>query len=357
MEDRRMLAAGSLDGSFGNGGVLISQLGFNEDGYSVAVQADGKILIAGTVGDSAGTGNSRNFGVARFNSDGTLDTTFSVGGVDGVNGLAVVDFHAREDLARDLVVDASGRIVVAGAVRTATGQQVAGVARLDSTGQLDPTFGSGGKTTTAVPFADVELRGVALDSSGNIVAAGRVQLDPFDSSTTQFVVMRYDSQGIADSTFDGDGVVVTDFGWRDEAYDVAVQSDDKIVVVGSGSTALATPIKFVVQDLSLPVALQVGQATFAAFARIEWLLASALVVAAALNWRSRRFALTLSLLVALAVIAQAVWLLPILDARVAAIVAGETPPASSHHGYYATLEALKALLLGLIALLGLRTRR
>ncbi len=124
-----------------------------------------------------------------------------------------------------------------------------------------------------------------------------------------------------------------------------------------GVSFLATPIKFVVQDLSLPVALQVGQATFAAFARIEWLLASALVVAAALNWRSRRFALTLSLLVALAVIAQAVWLLPILDARVAAIVAGETPPASPHHGYYATLEALKALLLGLIALLGLRTRR
>ncbi len=124
-----------------------------------------------------------------------------------------------------------------------------------------------------------------------------------------------------------------------------------------GVSFLATPVKFAVQDLALPVALQVGQATFAVFARIEWLLAATLVAAAALHWRTRRFALTLSLLLALAVLAQALWLLPILDARVAAIVAGGTPPSSPHHAYYATIEALKAVLLGLMALIGLRTRR
>lgn len=121
-----------------------------------------------------------------------------------------------------------------------------------------------------------------------------------------------------------------------------------------GVSFLATPVKFVVQDLSLPVALQVGQATFALFARIEWLLAIALLIAAALRWRSRRVVLALALAVSAAVLFQSAWLLPSLDVRVGMIVAGDTPPASSHHTLYAGLEAVKALLLALLAALALR---
>lgn len=121
-----------------------------------------------------------------------------------------------------------------------------------------------------------------------------------------------------------------------------------------GVSFLATPVKFVVQDLSLPVALQVGQATFALFARIEWLLATALGIAAVWRWRRRPLVLMLALAVCAAVLAQAVWLLPALDARVAMIVAGGTPPASSHHALYAGLEAMKAITLALLAVIALR---
>jgi hypothetical protein len=121
-----------------------------------------------------------------------------------------------------------------------------------------------------------------------------------------------------------------------------------------GVSFLATPVKFVVQDLSLPVALQVGQATFDLFARVEWGLAAALVATSGLAWRQRPLALVLVLAIAGVVAVQAVWLLPALDARVDQIVAGVTPAASSHHMLYASLEAAKALLLAAAAFLALR---
>ncbi len=121
-----------------------------------------------------------------------------------------------------------------------------------------------------------------------------------------------------------------------------------------GVSFLATPVKFIVQDLSLPVALQVGQATFDLFARVEWGLAAALVATSGLAWRQRPLTLVLVLAIASVVAVQAVWLLPALDARVDQIVAGVTPAASSHHMLYASLEAAKALLLAAAAFLALR---
>ena len=125
-----------------------------------------------------------------------------------------------------------------------------------------------------------------------------------------------------------------------------------------GVSFLATPVKFVVQDLSLATALQVGQITFAFFTKMEWGLAAALVAASAFGWararRTRPLVLGLALALAASVIAQALWLLPALDARVVAIVAGDAPPPSSHHALYAGLEAAKALMLAVLALVALR---
>ncbi|MEZ5937385.1 MAG: hypothetical protein R3C52_04115 [Hyphomonadaceae bacterium] len=121
-----------------------------------------------------------------------------------------------------------------------------------------------------------------------------------------------------------------------------------------GVSFLATPVKFVVHDLSLPVALQVGQATFALFSRVEWGFAAILFGVCLWMARTRPTMLALATLVASAVLAEAVWLLPALDARVDAIVAGNQPPSSSHHTLYAALEALKAVLLAALAFLGLR---
>ncbi len=124
-----------------------------------------------------------------------------------------------------------------------------------------------------------------------------------------------------------------------------------------GVSFLATPVKFVVHDLSLPVALQVGQATFALFARIEWALAVLLCGLCLWTARKRPFVLVLTALIAAAVLAQAVWLLPALDARVTEIVTGGAPPPSPHHTLYAALEGLKAVLLVALAVLVLRRAR
>lgn len=112
-----------------------------------------------------------------------------------------------------------------------------------------------------------------------------------------------------------------------------------------GVSFLATPVKFVVQDLDLPTALQVGAATFSLFSRVEWGLAVLLLAAAALAPTPRWTLRVIALGVAAAVLAQAVWLLPALDQRVAEIVAGGAPAASFHHTAYAGLELTKAVLL------------
>ena len=119
-----------------------------------------------------------------------------------------------------------------------------------------------------------------------------------------------------------------------------------------GVSFVATPIKFTAPGLSLPVALEVGHVTFRLFSRIEWALALILLLSAVAGTARARTVLA-GLLVAV-VVAQAVWLLPALDARVAAVVAGGTPPPSAHHTFYAVAEAAKLLLLAGAGVFGLR---
>lgn len=114
-----------------------------------------------------------------------------------------------------------------------------------------------------------------------------------------------------------------------------------------GVSFIATPVKFAAPSLELGPALDVGRVTFGLFSRIEWGLAalSALTVAFAGLPRGRAAAVA-ALVVMLAL--QALWLLPALDDRVVAIIAGQFPPPSVHHTVYAGLEAAKAcVLLGL----------
>lgn len=118
-----------------------------------------------------------------------------------------------------------------------------------------------------------------------------------------------------------------------------------------GVSFLATPVKFVAPDLTLPVALQVGAATFALFTKVEWMLAAAALAIGAFAGSQKRALLALVAGLAAIVVVQAVWLLPALDARVAETVAGHPPPPSHHHAVYAALEVFKAgLLLGLALL-------
>ena len=113
-----------------------------------------------------------------------------------------------------------------------------------------------------------------------------------------------------------------------------------------GVSGLATPIKFQAVSLTLPVALDVGQTTFAAFNKLEWLMA-ALLIAAIVVSRLKPTSLPalLSAAAVIIVLLQTFWLLPALDARVSAVIAGDALPPSSFHMLYVVAEGLKLLAL------------
>lgn len=128
-----------------------------------------------------------------------------------------------------------------------------------------------------------------------------------------------------------------------------------------GVSGLATPIKFQAISLTLPVALDVGQTTFAAFNRLEWLLSFVLVLSVAISRPTlRSIAVYVTVGIVLIVLLQTLWLLPALDLRVQAVIAGEALPPSAFHNLYIVAEGLKLvglITIGLGALLALWERR
>src|SRR5262249_53355575 len=145
----RFTAGGRRDPSFGDGGVVTTAVGSNDSANAVAVQADGKIVVAGTT-----TATTADFLVARYNADGTPDTSF----VAGV-GYVAIDFGSA-DGAVGVAVQPDGKIVVAGT--TSPSVRLFALAPLDAGGALDTTFGVGGKATTAMPGGTWTAHDMAL---------------------------------------------------------------------------------------------------------------------------------------------------------------------------------------------------
>ena len=224
-------APGQLDPSFGVGGTVVIEFPSSYSGArAVAVQADGRIVAAGF----AHTNDSiiSDFALTRYDTDGTLDPTF------GTGGAVRTDFGGRFDEALAVAVQADGRIVVAGNSSDAGGYDMA-VARYNSDGTLDTSFDGDG--TALVDFgSESSARAVALQPDGKVVLAGSVT-HPVGAGccVSDFALARLTSAGVLDSSFDGDGRVITDFlagadNGHDAAQAVLVQSDGRIVAAGGG---------------------------------------------------------------------------------------------------------------------------
>jgi uncharacterized delta-60 repeat protein/uncharacterized repeat protein (TIGR01451 family) len=211
---------GSLDTTLDGDGKVTTDFDAGLDfGYAVAIQADGKIVAAGYA-DVSGT---RDFAVARYNADGSLDTTF-----DG-DGKVTTDFADSTDVAWGMAIQGDGKIVAAG-LADVSGTGDFALARYNPDGSLDITFDTDGKVTTDFAAGSPDLAyAVALQGDGKIVAAGVAVI----SGTNDFAVARYNPDGSLDTTFDTDGLVTTDFGaGLDQASGVTIQGDGKIVAVG-----------------------------------------------------------------------------------------------------------------------------
>jgi uncharacterized delta-60 repeat protein len=209
---------GSLDATFGGSGTHRIDAGADESGNAVALQSDGKIVVTG--GSSNG-----NLVLARYNSDGSPDSSFAGGGI------GVTDFVGPSASASGVVIQTDGKIVVGGTIDTGTGDQYL-VARFTSDGSLDATFDGDGSQET--DMGGGSGNSLALQSDGKIVLTG-------STGSAGFGVVRHTSDGTLDDTFSGDGIQTTELvDGDDEAKAVAIQSDGRIVVAGTASSQSLT---------------------------------------------------------------------------------------------------------------------
>ena len=229
LESRRLLSAGVVDSSFGTNGNVTGHVSFPADvgltlpnAGDMVLQADGKSVIAGQVNTDA---THHQLLVARFNVDGSLDTTY------GTNGFTVVNFGGSNSVGTAIALDSSGRAVVAGySVNTAGTKTSFAVARLTTAGKLDTSFSSDGMTVTDFAQKTAEVNDVAIAPDGRIVAAGFSSDGP---GTSRFAVARYTTSGQLDTGFSVDGLQTVDAdSGNDAANVVTVLSNGRIVMGG-----------------------------------------------------------------------------------------------------------------------------
>lgn len=218
----RYTARGTLDPGFGVKGRVLTH--FRHGGYpqAVAVQADGKPVLAGFVG---GPGEAFVFALARYTRRGKLDRGF------GRNGLVLTNFGAgNSSFATALAIQPDGKTVAVGT--SLAGYHSFVLARYTVRGRLDPSFGRGGRVLTSFGArSDADASAVALQPGGKIVAAGTV----LTGGQPDFALARYNADGTLDRSFGSGGRVVTKVGDEDHGFGVVVQPDGKVVIAGSAA--------------------------------------------------------------------------------------------------------------------------
>jgi uncharacterized delta-60 repeat protein len=215
-------AAGALDTTFDGDGKLVITGPVSE----VAVQGDGKILLGGSVLIHTPDFLTSDFAVARLNSDGTPDMTFSD------DGLATVDFDGHRDAAGAIALQADGKIVLAGGTGVNSSDRAFALARFNDDGTLDTSFNGDGTQETNLFAGPEQAREIVVQANGKIVIGTTVRGKHMD--TGDFGLARYKSDGTLDSSFSGDGSVRTSF-IHDELWGLALQSDGKILAAGAAA--------------------------------------------------------------------------------------------------------------------------
>lgn len=233
----RMLPNGSLDPSWGKGGVVTTPLGKFAFASDVAVQPDGKVVV---VGEAPGKENE-DFAIVRYLSNGELDPGF------GEGGIVILPVGELGDQAEAVAIGPGGRIVIAGIAELPKFRGAVGVAVLESDGTPEAAFAGDGTTVvTTESGEDDRGEGVAVQSDGKVLVADSTG----SGGGNGFTLIRLGLDGKPDSSFGGDGVVETPIpgeGGIEEGRitDVLVQPDGRIVGGGYGVDLTGTPPEFV----------------------------------------------------------------------------------------------------------------
>lgn len=211
---------GSLDLSFGNNGIVTTAIGSDAYGYAMSVQPDGKILVAGTSSDN---GTNDNFALVRYNTDGSLDLTF------GLNGIVTTNLGSSSlDNATDISIQPDGKILLAGFSGTGANADFA-LVRYNPNGSLDLSFDSDGIVITPIGNDHDGALAISLQPDGKILLAG---WSSYGVNLSNFILIRYNSNGSLDLSFDSDGIVNTSFGNNSLAWAMSLQPDGKILLGG-----------------------------------------------------------------------------------------------------------------------------
>lgn len=224
----RYNADGTPDTSFGGGDGLVTTTGTAggtvDEGFDVAIDESGRILVAG-YGTDAGLVSSQMV-IWRFLSDGSLDASF------GTGGAVVYDRGFGDDWAEAIRVDGNGRILVTGLSNNATPDMDMALWRYTDAGVLDTTFGGTGvvfQHNSAGGNSDDEGYGLAIDDDGGIAVVGL----SMNATNSDFVIWRFTDAGALDTSFGGDGIVTFDGGADDRGYDVAFDDQGRVLAVGT----------------------------------------------------------------------------------------------------------------------------
>jgi uncharacterized delta-60 repeat protein len=215
--------AGTLDTTFGTAGKVTTNFGSDVD-YAAAVilDASNRLVVAG----GRLNGNTMDFVVARYTTNGSLDTTF------GTGGIVTTDIASSNDIAKALILDNNNRLVVAGESDTSSdgSNHRFALVRYNADGTLDATFGTGGKVTTDVSPSYDYVGALLLDQNNRLVVTG----DGNFTHNRDVALVRYNTNGTLDTTFGTGGIVRTDFGTIiDSGHALIRDNNNKLIVAGS----------------------------------------------------------------------------------------------------------------------------
>jgi uncharacterized delta-60 repeat protein/RHS repeat-associated protein len=213
--------------SFGGDGKETTSFGGTDVGASMLIQPDGKIVVVGY----KLSGGSYDFAVARYNSDGTLDTGFDS------DGKLTTNLGGSSDTGRDVALQSDGKIIVGGSTNASSSNNNFALVRYNTNGSVDTGFGTSGIVNKDLGAVD-SGQGIAVQSSDDkIIVVGTSNVG---SAHNNFAVARFNSGGSIDNSFDSDGVQTVDFGsTQDSGAAVLIQPDGKIVVVGTANNTFA----------------------------------------------------------------------------------------------------------------------
>lgn len=241
---------GTPDSTFGVNGrarAIFNLGGINEFANAIAVQADGKIVVAGY----ADNATDSDFIIVRFNADGSLDTSFDS------DGKLVYSFNlggTNNDIATGLAIQTDGKILVSGYADIAANNKDVAIIRLNSDGTLDPTFGGAGRKVFALDLGTVGsaindmAKAIVIDANSKIVIAGTTSIG---TNSSDFFVLRLNNDGGLDPTFSGDGIMTVSFDLggnnQDDATALSLESNNQYVVAGKVDTSATDTVFGVVR--------------------------------------------------------------------------------------------------------------